>query len=81
MKKIFWLGIGIAVGAIAVRKVSRARATLGPEGVNRAVGRLSDSIHSFADAVREGMGERERDLRVALGVDAGVDANATAGRR
>jgi Family of unknown function (DUF6167) len=69
MKKIFWLGIGIAVGAMAVRKISATRSALGPEGLNRAVGRLSDSIHSFADAVREGMNEREGDLRAALGVD------------
>jgi hypothetical protein len=74
MKKIFWLGIGIAVGAIAVRKISATRAALGPEGLNRAVGRLSDSIHNFADAVREGMNERESDLRVALGVDQSADA-------
>ncbi len=68
MKKIFWLGIGIAVGALTVRKISATRAALGPEGLNRAVGRLSDSIHNFAEAVREGMDEREADLRVALGV-------------
>lgn len=76
MKKIFWLGIGIAVGAIAVRKISAAKSAIGPEGLNRAVGMLSDSIHNFADAVREGMNERETDLRVALGVEQAADAAA-----
>ncbi len=80
MKKIFWLGMGIAIGAIAVRKVTQARGALGPAGLNRAVGQLSDSIHNFADAVREGMSEREGDLRGALGLDAADPAGAT-GRR
>lgn len=74
MKKLFWLGLGIALGAYAVQKVSAGKAALGPEGLNRAVGRLSDSIHHFADAVREGMGERESELRAALGVDTAKDA-------
>jgi hypothetical protein len=81
MKKIFWLGIGIAVGALTVRKISATRAALGPEGLNRAVGRLSDSIHNFAEAVREGMDEREGDLRTALGVDRPAElTNSGAGR-
>lgn len=69
MKKIFWLGVGITIGVIAARKISAAQGALGPEGLNRAVGRISDSIHDFADALRENMNERESDLRVALGVD------------
>ncbi len=76
MKKIFWLGVGIAIGAIAVRKLSQARGALGPAGLNRAVGALSDSIHNFADAVREGMNERENDLRGALGLEASEAASA-----
>jgi hypothetical protein len=69
MKKIFWLGVGITIGVIAARKISAAQGAFGPEGLNRAVGRVSDSIHDFADALRENMNERESDLRVALGVD------------
>ncbi|MFI5086455.1 MAG: hypothetical protein ACHP7K_11065 [Actinomycetales bacterium] len=74
MKKLFWLGLGIGIGVYAVRKVSAGKAMLGAEGRNRAVGRLSDSIVHFADAVREGMNEREGDLRTALGVDTAKDA-------
>ena len=64
------MGIGVAIGIIAFRKVSEAQSSLGPEGLNRAVGRLADGVYEFADAVRDGMRERETDLRAALGVEA-----------
>lgn len=69
MKRIVWMGIGVAIGVIAFRKVSQAQSSLGPEGLNRAVGRLADGVYDFADAVRAGMHEREADLRAALGVE------------
>ncbi|WP_427018034.1 hypothetical protein ACQCSX_05355 [Pseudarthrobacter sp. P1] len=70
MKTIFWLAAGIAIGVVGVRKYSQVRGSLGPEGLNRAVGKLSDSFLEFADAIREGSAEREAELRAALGVDA-----------
>jgi uncharacterized protein with PhoU and TrkA domain len=69
MKRIVWMGIGVAIGVIAFRKVNQAQSALGPEGLNRAVGRLADGVYDFADAVRAGMRERETDLRMALGVE------------
>ena len=69
MKRLVWMGIGVAIGVIAFRKVTQAQSSLGPEGLNRAVGRLADGVYDFADAVRAGMRERETDLRSALGVD------------
>lgn len=76
MKRIVWMGIGVAIGVIAFRKITQAQANLGPEGLNRAVGRMADGLFDFADAVRSGMHQREEDLRAALGIDDG-----TAGRR
>ncbi|MFF2317289.1 DUF6167 family protein [Arthrobacter sp. NPDC058097] len=69
MKRLVWMGIGVAIGVIAFRKVTEAQSALGPEGLNRAVGRLADGVYDFADAVRAGMRERETDLRAALGVE------------
>ncbi len=69
MKKIFWLGVGITIGVIAARKIASVQGAMGPEGLNRAVGRVTDAVHDFADALRENMNEREADLRLALGVD------------
>ncbi|WP_224164477.1 DUF6167 family protein [Arthrobacter sp. StoSoilA2] len=80
MKRIVWMGIGVAIGIIAFRKVTEAKATIGPDGLNRAVGRLADGLFEFADAVRSGMHEREEDLRSALGIQS-VDINTSPARR
>lgn len=69
MKRIVWMGIGVAIGIIAFRKITEAKANMGPDGLNRAVARLADGVYDFADAVRAGMNEREADLRVALGIN------------
>ena len=63
MNRIIWMGIGVAIGVIAFRKITEAQSNLGPEGLNRAVGRLADGLYDFADAVRDGMNERETELR------------------
>lgn len=74
MNRIIWMGIGVAIGVIAFRKITEAQSNLGPEGLNRAVGRLADGVYDFADAVRAGMNDRETELRGALGLDSGLDA-------
>ena len=81
MKRFVWMGIGVAIGVIAFRKISEAQSNLGPEGLNRAVGRLADGVYDFADAVRAGMLERETDLRAALGVDSPTVPSRDAARR
>ncbi|MBT1003720.1 hypothetical protein KIH31_14030 [Paenarthrobacter sp. DKR-5] len=75
MKRIFWMGLGVAVGVLAVRKFNETRSALGPEGLNRAVARLADGVQNFAEAVRDGMNQRETDLRSALGVEAAEPAH------
>jgi hypothetical protein len=74
------MGIGVAIGVIAFRKVTEAKANIGPDGLNRAVGRLADGLFDFADAVRSGMHEREEDLRSALGINS-AEINTNAARR
>lgn len=69
MKKIFWLGVGITIGVVVARKLAAAKGALGPEGLNRAVGSMSDAVHDFSDALRDNMDQRETDLRAALGLD------------
>jgi hypothetical protein len=56
--KMFWLGVGAAVGlAIALR----LRAAAGDQGMLAAAG-------SFWSDVRDGMQERESELRTSLGL-------------
>ncbi|CAM3063425.1 hypothetical protein PSET11_02670 [Arthrobacter ulcerisalmonis] len=69
MKRLVWMGLGVAIGVIAFRKINEAQTQLGPAGLNRAVSRVADTVYDFADAVRDGMRERETDLRAALGID------------
>ncbi|MDP5226061.1 MULTISPECIES: DUF6167 family protein [Arthrobacter] len=69
MKRILWLSVGAAIGVVVFRKVNEAKGAIGPEGLNRAVGRLADSVYHFADQVRDGMREREDELRAALALD------------
>ena len=70
MKRIVWLGVGVALGVIAYQKITEARSLASPGGLNRAVASLADSVAHFADQVREGMGEREAERRRGLGLEA-----------
>jgi hypothetical protein len=76
MKRLFWLAMGITIGALVVRKLSRAAERLTPSGMANglagALGELADSIRDFAADVREAMGEREAELREATGLDGGT---------
>lgn len=69
MKKLFWVGIGIGVGVLTARKIGEAKSLASPDGLNRTIGRFTDSLHEIADAFRDGMSERETELRQALGLD------------
>ncbi|MHA7277505.1 DUF6167 family protein [Arthrobacter sp. HLT1-21] len=67
--RVIWMGAGVAIGVIAVRKLSSVADSYGPAGLNRAMGEVTDGIAHFADTLRSGMQERESDLRAALGID------------
>jgi hypothetical protein len=73
MKRLFWLAMGITIGALVVRKMSQLAQKLTPSGMaNGLAGGLSelaDAIREFAADVREAMREREAELREATGLD------------
>ena len=69
IKRVFWMSIGITIGVIAVRRISDAKESLGPAGLNRAVGTAADALQDFTDAFRGAMNQREGELRSALGLD------------
>lgn len=70
MKRLLWLGAGLAVGALVFRAVSRRAQSYTPHGLAAAArgsGRnLVDSVRDFVDDVRDGMHERERELQAAI---------------
>jgi hypothetical protein len=70
VRRLFWLGVGIAVGALVVRQVSKAAQAYTPTGLaasarNSAAG-LWDSVQDFMADVREGMAEREQEIHEAF---------------
>lgn len=70
MKRLLWLGVGLAVGAIAVRKLTRKANEFTPSGiatsVSESVGGLVESLRNFVEDVRDGMAEREREIHEAF---------------
>ena len=73
MRRLFWLAMGITIGALVVRKLSQMAQKLTPSGMaNGLAGGLSDlanAIRDFTADVREAMHERESELREATGLD------------
>jgi hypothetical protein len=70
MKRVFWLGIGLAVGVLVVRAVNKRARAYSPSGIAAAArdsGRnVFDSVRDFVDDVRDGMHEREQELHAAF---------------
>jgi Family of unknown function (DUF6167) len=80
VRRVFWMALGATVGVLVVRRVSRAAQAYTPEGIGRALTAAVDAVRELADDVRAGMVERERELRVALGVEPGtMDAEGAPG--
>ena len=73
MRRLFWLAMGITIGALIVRKLSRVAEKLTPRGLAGGIGagltELADAIRDFAEDVREAMREREAELRESTGLD------------
>jgi hypothetical protein len=70
MKRLLWLGIGLAVGALVVRKVAQKARAFTPEGiagsVRESAGGAMGSMRNFVADVRTGMAEREEQIQTAI---------------
>ncbi|HKS46818.1 MAG TPA: hypothetical protein VJT49_17235 [Amycolatopsis sp.] len=76
MKRLFWLGVGVAAGVVLSRKATRTARQATPAGLasnlGEAVGELAGAIGSFGADVRAGMSEREQELRDMVEKRSGV---------
>jgi len=76
-RRLFYIAMGAVAGVLVVRQLTRTAQRLTPAGVSEslagALGGLGESIREFGDLVREGMAEREAELRVSLGLDGSHD--------
>ncbi|MEU8219906.1 hypothetical protein AB0C47_29540 [Micromonospora taraxaci] len=70
MRRLFWLGIGVAVGVIVVRKATRTAQAYTPAGIasslTESAGGLVESLRNFVEDVRVGMAEREQEIHQAF---------------
>lgn len=78
MRRLFWLALGVTVGVLAMRKLSKAAQKLTPSGIagsiGSALGELSEAVRDFAVDVRAGMAEHEAALRAGSGIDGALGA-------
>ena len=76
-RRVFYIALGATVGILIVRKASQAAQRFTPAGVQGsmtgALGGLGDAIRDFGANIREGMAEREDQLRTELGLDGSHD--------
>jgi hypothetical protein len=77
MKRLFWLGVGVAVGALVFRAVAKRAQEFTPRGiaagVGESAGNLLDSVRGFVDDVRDGMAEREAQIHAAFAVGVALE--------
>ncbi|MGH3758963.1 hypothetical protein [Actinophytocola sp.] len=76
MKRIFWLGVGIATGVALSRKAKETARQATPAGIagnlGEAMRELAGAIGSFGADVRAGMVEREEELSEVVEQRSGV---------
>ena len=70
VRRLFWLGLGLVLGALVVHRAHRVIRSLGPAGISDNLGSTWAGLRDFSDTVREGMNQREAELREALAADA-----------
>jgi hypothetical protein len=70
MRRLFWLGVGLAAGAVAVRQITRRAQAFTPGSmagtVRDSAAGLLDEVRNFVEDVRSGMAEREEQIRTAM---------------
>ena len=76
-RRLFYIAMGAAVGILAVRRATQAAQRFTPawvqESLAGSLGGLTAALSEFSELVREGMAEREEELRVTLGLDGSHD--------
>jgi hypothetical protein len=74
VKRMFWLALGVTVGALVVRKLSKTAEHFTPRGLSQSLQGLAEALRDFADEVRDGMSVRESELTEGSGLDGKLGA-------
>ncbi len=73
MRRLFWVAVGAAAGVYAVRKVQKTLHAYSPGGLAERATDAGAGLRAFVDEVRDGMAQREAELREALGMEPAHD--------
>ena len=83
MRRLFWLAMGVTIGVLVMRKLSKAAELLTPRsmagGLASSLSDLAGALRDFGADVREAMSEREDELRAGTGLD-GSEPESDPGR-
>jgi hypothetical protein len=83
MRRLFWLAMGVTIGALVVRRLSRAAERLTPQGIAASLADglrdLAEAIGDFGADVRAAAAVREEELRSGTGLDAPLPTREQAG--
>jgi chromosome condensin MukBEF MukE localization factor len=73
IRRLFWLSLGVTIGALAVRKLNRIAERMRPSSLAASVAAgvedIAESVGDFATDVRAAMQQREAVLRTGAGLD------------
>jgi hypothetical protein len=77
MKRLFWLGVGVAAGVVLSRKAGRTARAATPAGMagnlGDALGELAGALGTFGADIRAGMAEREQELTETVEQRTGIN--------
>jgi len=78
MRRLFWLALGVTVGVMVMRKLSRAAERMTPASLGHSMSSglsdLAQALRDFSADVREAMHEQEVALRANAGLDGTLGA-------
>ena len=70
MRRLLWLGVGLAVGALVFRALTKKAQSFTPQGIAGSVQTTAsgalESVRTFVEDVRDAMAEREAEIRTAF---------------
>jgi hypothetical protein len=74
MRRLFYLALGASVGVVVVRRVTSAANKWTPQGIAAQAGGLGEQLTAWWADVQSYAGEREIELREALGIAEDADS-------
>ena len=85
IKRLFWLGVGVAAGVALSRKAGQAARQMTPAGIadniGDAISELAGALGAFGADIRAGMVERERELTDTVVERTGINPTPRAALR